>query len=158
MLKQILVVVGGLALVVSIPLVALAMATDRTPPLSDSVVVTADDAPQPMTQQRLRVHAETGPTEGFEPARQRLHQPEAWGEGHQQMTHRQSTDAKVGGSMHRKNSVAPGAGPGDRQRGNQVGSCDGDAGECSNSADPGGAAHGRADGAGAPRQGGRGSG
>jgi hypothetical protein len=64
-----------LALAVSLPLVALAVTTDRTPALDDYSAQVTDDVSQPMVQQRLRVHAETGPPKDFEPVRQRLHQP-----------------------------------------------------------------------------------
>ena len=135
MLMQSLVIAGGLALAVSLPLVALAITTDQTPPLDDIAVAATDDLPQPAFQQRLRVHSETGPPEGFEPVRQRLHQPESVGTGQQNMMYEQPSDRAAGGSMHGKNSA-----------------------DCPNDGEPCGAAHGRSGGAGGNGQGGNGQG
>ena len=88
MLKRILVVAGGLALAVSLPIVALAVTTERTPALDDSAVEVSDGVPQPMVQQRLRVRAETGLPEDFEPVRQRLHRADVVEPGDQNMVQR----------------------------------------------------------------------
>lgn len=90
MWKKILVALGGVVLAISLPLAVLAIATDQTPTPNASTSAAADvaqpaDLPdnpsqvqeQPMVRQRLRVHAETGPPEGFEPVRQRRHEDEA---------------------------------------------------------------------------------
>ena len=92
MLKQILVIAGGLALAVSLPLVALAVTTDQTPSLDDIAVATTDDLPQPAFQQQLRVHAETRPPENLEPVRQRLHQSDDVASGEQHALRRQQAD------------------------------------------------------------------
>jgi hypothetical protein len=92
MLKQILVIAGGLTLAVSLPLVALAVTTDQTPPLDDIALAATDDLPQPVFQQRLRVHAETGPPAGLEPVRQRLHQPDGVGSDEQGVARQQQAD------------------------------------------------------------------
>ena len=118
MLKQGLVIAGGFALAISFPLVALAVTTDRTPPLDDVASVIVDEASQPMVQQRLRVHAETGPPEGFEPQRQRLHQSENAANGQQHTMRPQRSEARAG-----------------------------DAGDCSNACEPNRTAHGRSGGA-----------
>jgi hypothetical protein len=89
--KQTFVILGGLALATSLPIVALAVTTDRTPGLNATSVSastvtdwgqTAEATPT-MVRQQLRVHAETGPPEGFEPVRQQLHRNEAQAVGPQ---------------------------------------------------------------------------
>lgn len=135
-MKQILVIAGGLVLAVSLPLAALAVTTDRTPPLDDDVVAASDQAPQsmaqqqPMVQQRLRVHADTGPPEGFEPVRQRLHRTDPVMSGQQDMLQGGNPDAPNGGSR----------------------------GDCSNRGGSAGAGSARFGGGGAQGRGGRGMG
>lgn len=133
-LKQILVIAGGLVLAVSLPLTALAFATDRTPALGNVPVGASDDAPQPTVQQRLRVHAETGPPEGFVPARQRLHQPDGFGPDERCVARQQQVDGFEPGQ---RNMV------GREQAGGAV--C---TGECPNDGEPSGAGNGRSGGAG----------
>lgn len=144
MLKQILVIAGGLALAVSLPLVALAVTTDQTPPLDDIAVAATDDLPQPAFQQRLRVHAETGPPAGLEPVRQRLHQPDGVGSDEQHGLRRQQGDDFEPG--HR-NMV------GREQAGSGVCTA-----ECPNDGEPSRAGSGGPGGAGPHGQGGRGKG
>jgi hypothetical protein len=129
-LKRILVVAGGLTLAVSLPIVALGVTTERTPALDNSAVEVSEEVPQPLWQQRLRVHAETGPPEGFVPVRQRLHQPDAVDSGDQNMVRRQQVDAPSRGCT----------------------------GECPNDGEPSGAANRGPGGVGAYGQGGRGNG
>ncbi len=71
---------------------ALAVTTDRIPALNAASVSastitewgqTAEATPT-MVRQQLRVHAETGPPEGFEPIRQQLHRSEVQGGGSQE--------------------------------------------------------------------------
>jgi len=86
--KQTFVILGGLTLAVSLPIVALGMTTDRTPALNATPATITDwgqtvEATPTMVQQQLRVHAETGPPEGFEPIRQQLHRNEAQAAGSQ---------------------------------------------------------------------------
>ena len=99
MWKNIMVLAGGAALAVSLPIVALAATTEDTI-VSDPMV--ADEAPymetyqyaaddidpstvmtqdQTLVRQQLRIHAETGPPEGFEPIQQRLHAQDGAGVG-----------------------------------------------------------------------------
>ena len=155
MLKQILVVAGGLALAASLPLAALAVTTEPTPALDNYAVEASDEAPQPMVQQRLRVHAETGQPENFEPVRQRLHQPDGVGSSDQSMIGRQYAQDDTDGRMDGKNSSAPGPGPSERPRGNAAVPNGGGMGECPNDGEPSGAANRGPRGAGAPGQGGR---
>jgi hypothetical protein len=117
MLKNFMVIVGGAALAVSLPFVALAATTDdvastdiapvttdemaavdqfeagdpvlgpireleqiqiQDPVIVQDEVLTQD---QVLVRQQLRIHAETGPPEGFEPIQERLHQGERLGLG-----------------------------------------------------------------------------
>ena len=90
MWKQTFVILGGLTLAVSLPIVALAVTTDRTPalnPTSESTITAwgqTTEATPTMVRQQLRVHAETGPPEGFEPIQQQLHRNEAQAGGPQE--------------------------------------------------------------------------
>ncbi len=140
MLKQILVVAGGLLLAVSLPLVALAITTDSTPLLDDAIEIASDDATQPMLQQRLRVHAATGPHEEFEPVRQRLHQPEERATVQQNMRRQQLSEMPDPGQTHGKNSTGPGGSAAEKPRGNPdaPNSCAND--ECPNNVEPTGGA------------------
>ena len=174
MLKQILVVAGGLALAVSLPLVALAVTTERTPALGDYAVQVSDDVSQPMVQQRLRVHAETGRPENFEPVQQRLHQSDDMvlsehntlrrhqvdgsTTGQQNMLGRQNTEDNSDGRMHGKDSSAPRPGPSEQPRGNADAPSGDRTGECPSDGEPSGAANGGSGGAGAHGHGGRGNG
>lgn len=129
MWKKIIVLAGGAALAVSLPIVALA-ATTQDIETSDIYPAIADEAPytatyqylgddvvvdqvttqdQALVRQQLRVHSETGPPEGFEPIQQRLHQQDGIGMG--------NPDAPMGdgtGEMHRGgNPDAPRDGTGE---------------------------------------------
>jgi hypothetical protein len=111
MWKNILALAGGAVLAISLPLAALAATTDdpmvadeapymETDQYSQSDPVVIQD--QTLVRQQLRIHAETGPPEGFEPIQQRLHQQDQLGIG--------NPDAPMGngvpladgsGAMHR---------------------------------------------------------
>jgi len=65
-----------------------------------------EQAEQTMVRQQLRVHAETGPPEGFEPIQQRLHVDDPLGLGPA------SGNAGQGQNMGYGNQNAPMAGPG----------------------------------------------
>ena len=142
MLKQILVIAGGLLLAVSLPLVALAVTTDRTPSSDDAIEIATDDAAQPILQQRLRVHAETGPPEDFEPVRQRLHRTEERATGQQNMRNQQLSDVPERGQTHAKNSARQGGGATEKPRGNPDAPNSGVADECPNDGEPTGGARG----------------
>ena len=158
MLKQILVVAGGLALALSLPLAALAVTAERTPALENNAVEASDEAPQAVVRQRLRVHVETGQPENFEPVRQRLHQPDSVQSSDQNMIGREYTEDDTDGRMDGKNFSAPGPGPSEQPRGNVAAPNGGCPGECPNDGEPSGAANRGPGGAGAPGQGSRGNG
>lgn len=95
MLRWIGAITAGIVIIIGLPIAAIAVTKATAPePWSPeapvaaqaettTAEVTAQDADQAttsqvasQTQQRLRVHSETGPSEGFEPIQQRLHQQE----------------------------------------------------------------------------------
>jgi hypothetical protein len=173
-LKRILVVAGGLTLAVSLPIVALAVTTEQTPALDNSAVEVSVEVPQPMVQQGLRVHAETGPPEGFVPVRQQLHQPDAvdsgdqnmvrrqqadaTGAGRQNMVGRQHTEGNTSGPMTGKSSSPARPGLSEQPRGEVDAPNSGCTGECPNDGEPSRAANRGPGGVGAYGQGGRGNG
>ena len=95
MFKKIGLLVGAAALIVGVPAAAIALTNDGGDSLNTVVPVIAQvqnqtattsvgstDATTPvLTQQRLRIHAETGPPEGFEPIQRRLHQTSGVSQG-----------------------------------------------------------------------------
>jgi hypothetical protein len=138
MWKKSMVIIGGVALAVSLPLAVLAMTTDDSVTDSDTNSVAAvgtlyqdgywdsvaaeiqvqeqvqvQDQVQPqdqvMTRRQLRVHIETGPPEGFEPIQQRLHKHDQLGMG--------NTGTPMG------NSGAPRGNPDAPMHGNGTGDC-----------------------------------
>lgn len=138
MWKNIMVLAGGAAIAVSLPIVALA-ATTQDVSASDVYPAVADEAPyaetyqnagddimpapvttqdQALVRQQLRVHAETGPPEGFEPVQQRLHQQDGVGAG--------NPDAPMG------NGTLPGDGTGAMHRGGNPDAPMDGTGECTN--------------------------
>ena len=97
MLRWIVAITAGIVIIIGLPIAAIAVTKATAPePWSPEATVVAqieattaeeteaaaqdvdDEAATtqvaPQTQQRLRVHSETGPPEGFEPIQQRLHQ------------------------------------------------------------------------------------
>ena len=96
MLRWIGAITAGIVIIIGLPIAAIAVTKATAPePWSPeatvaaqveatSAEVTAQDVDDqattsqvaPQTRQRLRVHSETGPPEGFEPIQQRLHQQE----------------------------------------------------------------------------------
>ena len=129
MWKQISVVAGAMAFAVALPVVALAATTpdvlmpadaatgivQATTQVQAAAEVTAVDPigvqqnEQTLVRQQLRVHAETGPPEGFEPIQQRLHVDAPLGLGPA------NGNAGQGQNMGNGNPNAPmaGAGTGD---------------------------------------------
>lgn len=99
MWKRFMVIVGGAALVVSIPMAALALTTDGdavstfdpTGPYAEQFRYQGSDVEPVQIQsqaqvgdtvrQRLRVHIETGQPEGFEPVQQQLREHQQLGAG-----------------------------------------------------------------------------
>ncbi len=136
MWKKIIVLAGGAALAVSLPIVALAATTqdietsDVSPAIADEAPYTAtyvylgDDVTvdpattqdQALVRQQLRVHSETGPPEGFEPIQQRLHQQDGVG----------NPDTPMG------YGAAPGDGTGEMHRGGNPDAPRDGTGECTN--------------------------
>ncbi|MEN8040092.1 MAG: hypothetical protein ABFR95_01190 [Actinomycetota bacterium] len=97
MWKKSMVIIGGAALAVSIPMAALA-ATSDVGTLGSFDPIGADDAPyaeryqasdvdaeqtqaRTAVRQQLRTHIETGPPEGFEPVQQQLREHDQLGTG-----------------------------------------------------------------------------
>ena len=81
--------------------------------------ITVQQSEQVMVRQQLRVHAETGPPEGFEPVQQRLHVDDPLGMG--------PGNANPGEHMGNGNPNAPMAGTGE---------CAADGADCPNAGDP----------------------
>jgi hypothetical protein len=147
MWKKITVVAGGMALAVALPFAALAVTTDEFPDVltpADAATETVQapveptgpwvspnavdpiaiqQAEQTMVRQQPRVHAETGPPEGFEPVQQRLHADEPLGMGPG------NDDAGQARHMANGHQNAPMAGPGS-------GECPNDGTDCPNADDP----------------------
>jgi len=93
--------------------------------------VAAQQVDQTMVRQRLRIHAETGPPEGFEPIQQRLHTDDPLGMGPG------NEDAGKGQRMGNGQHNAPMAGTG-------TGECPNDGADCPNEDHRGG--HGQGSG------------
>lgn len=99
MLRWIGAITAGIVIIIGLPIAAIAVTKATAPEpwnpeatvaaqsegaTAEEIEVTAQDTDgqattsqvAPQTQQRLRIHSETGPPEGFEPIQQRLHQQE----------------------------------------------------------------------------------
>lgn len=128
MWKNILAITGGAVLAVSLPLAALAATTDDPAgadeaPYMETYQYAADDVvpstvmaqDQTLARQQLRVHAETGPPEGFEPIQQRLHAQDGAGMGNPDAPMGNGTPPADGsGAMHQGgNPDAPRDGTGE---------------------------------------------
>jgi hypothetical protein len=135
--KKILVAIGGVVLAISIPLVALALTTNQTPAANEITSAITDATrtedstnsstgvqDQPMVRQQRRIHADTGPPEGAEPVRRRLHEHETVERGGAPEMSRRNPDAPMTGCTgectHDGQSGKRGAGQGG-QRGQRQG-------------------------------------
>ncbi len=129
MWKQITVLAGAAALAVSMPLGALALTSEDVPTPTDPTAAEAVDyfandlvAPgdealvqdDALVRQQLRIHAETGPPEGFEPIQQRLHAQDHAGNPDAPMTPgTPPADGAPGGMFRGGNPDAPRDGTGE---------------------------------------------
>ncbi len=121
MWKKVLIITGGVALAVALPMAALAMTTgdevaEEAPSTFVAEEAAIDAAPVALNAtfepQRLRVHADTGPPDGVQPIQNRLHQGEATGAG--DMNHERGMNAGQhkaagfeGAGQHQGNPDAP---------------------------------------------------
>jgi hypothetical protein len=121
MWKKVLIITGGVALAVSLPMAALAVTTgdevaEEAPSTFVAEAAVIDAVPVALNAtyepQRLRVHADTGPPANFEPVQNRLHQGEATGAG--DMNHERRMNAEQhkaagfeGAGQHQGNPNAP---------------------------------------------------
>jgi hypothetical protein len=119
MWKKVLIISGGVALAVALPVAALAITTgddvaEEAPStfVAEEVVIDATPVALNATYepQRLRAHADTGPPDGLQPIQNRLHQGEATGAG--DMNHERQMNAE-----QHKAAAFEGAGQGAGQQG-----------------------------------------
>ena len=85
--------------------------------------IAIEQADQAMVRQQLRIHAETGPPEGFEPVQQRLHADDPLGMGPGK------DDTGQGNQVGNGNQHAPKAGAG-------IGECPSDGADCPTDGQP----------------------